>query len=48
MIQFSRKTQETDVVSSVRKHVVSDHCDATDYNGKSHATLVIIYIPNVI
>ena len=29
-----------------RNHVVSYHCEATVWNGTSHATLLIIYVAN--
>ena len=45
-ILLSRKSQETEVVSFVIKHIVSDHCEATDLNGKSHTTLVIFFVHN--
>ena len=35
------------VVSFFRKHVVSDHSEATDWNGKFHANLLTIYVTNV-
>ena len=46
-ISLSGKVQETVVASVVRKHVVSDHFEATDRIGKSHATLLIWCVPNV-
>ena len=44
---LSSKIQDIGVVSFVRNHVVSDHCEAITWNGKAHATLLILCVFNV-
>ena len=41
------KRKETGVVSDFIEHVVSNDCEATAWNGKLHATLLIICVNNV-
>ena len=44
---MSLKKKETGLVSDFREHIVSNDCEATSWNGKLHATLLIICVTNV-